>query len=181
MVNLTDCYCPHKQFIGSVVPNWLMKCRAISPGAKLCFGRLAQFAGKALYAYPGIDTLAAELGVSEATAKNYLAELRAERLIASERTGNGNVSRHYFLQHPMIEYRTDSQKHSRLNGGQTANNPTPDSQKHSRPIKENQGRESQRGRESEEVLNEEVCSVRTSYAFGRRGDNPDTEDGSYPF
>ena len=101
-------YVPYKKFIGSLVPNWIMKRSDLTQGAKLCFGRLAQFAGKSEYAFPGHDALAKELGVSVSAVKGYLSELTEARLIESERMGSRNCNRYYFLVRPgVVEFKTD--------------------------------------------------------------------------
>ena len=117
-------YNPHKQFIGSVVPNWLMKRTDISQGAKLCFGRLAQFAGKHGFAFPGHQRLAEELGVSVATVKSYLRDLATKGLIESQRMGSANFNRYYFLHNSAVEFRTDRQKtiHQGLTDGENYGN-----------------------------------------------------------
>jgi len=117
-------YNPHKQFIGSIVPNWLMKRTDVSQGAKLCFGRLAQFAGKHDFAFPGHQRLAVELGVSVATVKSYLRELAIKGLIESQRMGSANFSRYYFLHNSAVEFRTDGRKtiHHALTDGENYGN-----------------------------------------------------------
>lgn len=91
---------PYKHFIGSFIPNWLMEQTAISPGAKLCYSRLAQFADKETgMAWPSIETLAEKLGSGERQVSRYLNELRKENLIESERVGTGNTNHYFFLEH----------------------------------------------------------------------------------
>jgi Helix-turn-helix domain len=63
---------PWKRFIASMSPNWLMRRREISKGAKLCYARLAQYAGQDGACFPKQCTLASELGVSERTVNNYI-------------------------------------------------------------------------------------------------------------
>ncbi len=42
----------------SIIPNWLLRQKQITPGAKLCFARLLQYCGKHDYAFPRIEKLA---------------------------------------------------------------------------------------------------------------------------
>lgn len=104
-------YAPYKQFVGAVAPNWLMKRTDISQGAKLCFARLAQFAGKNDCAFPGHKKLAEELGVSIPSIKAYLRELTGLGIIQSKPMGSGNFSLYFFVDQPgIVEFKTDSQE-----------------------------------------------------------------------
>jgi len=93
---------PHKIFVGSFVPNWLMCRTEVSPGAKLLYGRLCQHAGKDGTCYPGQDTLAAELGVGERQVRHYLTELVGHSLLAVKRLGLGRTNRYLFPLHPWM-------------------------------------------------------------------------------
>jgi hypothetical protein len=104
-------YTPFKAFIGAVIPNWLMKRTDISQGAKLCFGRLAQYAGRNHGAFPGRETLAVELGVSGATVRDYLAALVKADLIECQRIGCTKENIYWFIVNPDLEFRSsDLQK-----------------------------------------------------------------------
>jgi DNA-binding Lrp family transcriptional regulator len=96
-------YNPYKLFVGSFIPNWLMSRSEISPGAKLCFARLAQYAGEDGKCYPAQTTLAKELGVSESQAKRYVKELVKHRLINSIRHGLNKSNSYQFLHHEWME------------------------------------------------------------------------------
>jgi len=87
---------PWRMFVGSMIPNWLQCRREISQGAKLAYARLAQHAGKDGGCFPKQETLAAELGVSERTANEYVRTLVKFRLIEKERPGLGRSNRYYF-------------------------------------------------------------------------------------
>lgn len=90
---------PYRLFIGSFLPNWLLRKAGISHGAKLCYARLAQYAGEKGVAHPGQETLAEELSVSSRQIRNYLRELVNAQLIASEQPGLAATNRYYFLWH----------------------------------------------------------------------------------
>lgn len=89
-------------FIGSMIPNWLQCRREVGQGAKLAYARLAQHAGKDGECFPKQATLAAELGVSERTANEYVRQLVKFRLIETERPGLGLSNRYFFLDHPWM-------------------------------------------------------------------------------
>jgi hypothetical protein len=93
---------PWRMFVGSMIPNWLQCRREINQGAKLAYARLAQHAGRDGECFPKQETLAAELGVSERTANEYVRTLVKFRLIEKERPGLGRSNRYYFLDHPWI-------------------------------------------------------------------------------
>lgn len=105
---------PFKLFTGSFIPNWLLKRKEISPGAKLVYARLCQYAGADGFCYPGQKSIAVEVGLaSEEEVKEhkefqcrqgrqirrFLKELEANRLIEVERVGKKCSNRYYFLWH----------------------------------------------------------------------------------
>lgn len=89
-------------FLGSMIPNWLQCRREVSQGAKLAYARLAQYAGEDGECFPKQRTLAAELGVSERTVREYLHELVEFALIESEQRGLKQSNLYFFLDHPWI-------------------------------------------------------------------------------
>src|SRR5215510_6169094 len=105
---------PYRLFVGSFLPNWLMRRTEISQGAKLCYARLSQYAGEHGSAYPSQPVLAQELGVKVRQVRSYLNELETVDLIESEQLGLSQTNRYYFLVHPwMLE--TGSQQRPALN------------------------------------------------------------------
>lgn len=74
-------YNPWKMFVGSFVPNALMRCPDISSTAKLVFARLCQYAGQRGEAFPTQETLAAEVGVSEDRVYRILKDLEEFGLV----------------------------------------------------------------------------------------------------
>jgi hypothetical protein len=79
----------------------------LGQGAKLCYGRLARYAGEDGKCYPSLKTLAAELGASRAQAKRYLRELREYGLIRIQgrrsQPGDSDTNEIFFLWHPVLE------------------------------------------------------------------------------
>jgi DNA-binding transcriptional ArsR family regulator len=90
---------PYKLFVGSFIPNWLLKRKEISFCAKLTYARLCQYAGEDGEAFPRIETLAAEIGTSVRTVARALAELKTAGLIEVERRGLGQSNSYFFLIH----------------------------------------------------------------------------------
>lgn len=93
---------PHRLFIGAFVPNWLMVRTEISPGAKLCYGRLCQHAGEDGQCFPSQETLAEELAVSPDSVNRYIKELVKHELIEAVRRGHTHSNFYYFLDHEWI-------------------------------------------------------------------------------
>jgi len=93
---------PWKLFHGSQVPNWLLERKEVSPGAKLCYARLCQYAGENGSCYPALDTLAKEMGVSVDSVTRYVQELVKEGLIKSVRRGFKKSNVYFFKPHEWI-------------------------------------------------------------------------------
>lgn len=102
MNDVDDDINPWRQWHGAWVPEWLMRSKAVSPGAKLCYARLCRYAGKEGVAYPDQAELAEELAVSERTVRTYIRELEDAHLIRTEQRGLGQPNRYRFRNHPMI-------------------------------------------------------------------------------
>jgi len=66
------------------VPNWLLCRREVSPGAKLCYGRLVQYRGAGTRAFPSYATLASSLGVTRRQVMRYVVELVGVKLVSVE-------------------------------------------------------------------------------------------------
>lgn len=79
-----DCYNPYMVFQGCIIPNCLLKRKDLTLSAKICFGRLAQYAGDDGYCYPSLKQLSEELAVSETTVENAIKDLISAGLIIKE-------------------------------------------------------------------------------------------------
>ena len=94
---------PRNLWVGSFVPNWLMKRREITSSAKLLYARLCQFYNEeAGCAWPGQDTLAAELGLHVRQVQTIIAHLAKRGLLHVERTGLTKPNRYRFPAHPWM-------------------------------------------------------------------------------
>lgn len=103
MPRIGDVFNPYKLFTGIWIPNGVLKCPELSAGAKLCLGRLYQYAGKAGIADPHQEELADELGVSLRQAQSYLSELVKKEFLVATRRGLGDTNTYEFLWHPCYE------------------------------------------------------------------------------
>jgi len=90
---------PHSQFCGAFIPNWLLRRPELCHGAKLVYGRLAQYAGRDGRCFPKIKTIAKELAIGDSTVHKYLSELQRYGLIQSIRRGWGRPNEYRFLVH----------------------------------------------------------------------------------
>jgi len=102
---------PYRLFVGSVIPNWLLQRKEISPGAKLCYARLCQYSGKNGLCYPKQVTLAKELGCSRSQVIRYLKELVKQGLIEKVRVGLQRANRYKFLRHNWMQLKPSHVRH----------------------------------------------------------------------
>jgi hypothetical protein len=101
---------PYNLFVGSFIPNWLLRRSEVSPGAKLCYARLAQFAGKDGDCFPSQATLAIEIGAGERQIRRYITELEEQQLIDTVQVGLNQPNHYRFLWHPWMEEEKELRK-----------------------------------------------------------------------
>jgi len=152
---------PWRMFIGSMLPNWLQRRREVSQGAKLAYARLAQHAGRDGECFPKQVTLAAELGVSERTANEYVRTLTKFRLIEKERPGLGMSNRYFFLDHPWI-HDHESQPGAAASAGQEPQDSSAPDRKNSSAQERQEtsapyGKENQKEGDSEKTTHTHKC------------------------
>ena len=102
-MNIGETYRPFNLFVGSFIPNWLLRRSELSAGAKLTWARLAQYEGADGEARPGQNTLAEAIGVSERQEREYIRELEVNGLIQTTRRGLGRTNIYVFLWHEWQE------------------------------------------------------------------------------
>lgn len=98
-MNIGERFRPYRLFVGSFLPNWLLKSKDVSVGAKVCYARLCQFAGERNDCRPSQETLATELGVTVRQVRRYLAELEESKLVEGDQRGLGQSNVYFFLWH----------------------------------------------------------------------------------
>jgi hypothetical protein len=86
------------------IPCWLsqVSIKLLSHGAKICYGRLSQWANSKGIVYRSCNQLAAEIGVSLASIEKYLKELRDQELIGTFQVEAGGVNHYEFYDHPWM-------------------------------------------------------------------------------
>jgi len=169
---------PYNLFVGSFIPNWLLKRTEISPGAKLCYARLAQFAGKDGECFPGQSTLASEIGTGERQVRRYLSELEESELIETVQAGLNQTNHYRFLWHPWMEGKEKKKNPSGKGGSRECEYPdrtymtAPDrtdltgQERSKESVKKNQLRESSAETTTESVVvaNEDIEKMRRALA-----------------
>ena len=95
---------PYKKFNGIHIPEGITKVpiSKLSHGAKICYGRLARYAGKDGLCFPKIKNLADEIGVKRRAVDSYIKELKDFGLIEVKRRGLNKSNRYYFLDHEVL-------------------------------------------------------------------------------
>ncbi len=108
---------PYKMFVGSFVPNCMLQYDGLSHVAKLCYARMAQYAGVNGEAYPSYNTIAKEIAVSNRTAKRVIKELVDTGFIAIVSRfddGKQTTNKYIFLWHDIFK---DAIRHENTAGG----------------------------------------------------------------
>ena len=94
---------PYRLFYGIFLPEALLGYPKVSPGAKLCYGRLSRYSGKAGECWPAVSVLAKELGVSTRQAKRYCRELEKAQFIRRD-PRPGRTNHWVFLWHRVFAF-----------------------------------------------------------------------------
>lgn len=87
------------QFTFAPLPNWLLKRKEISLGAKAVYARLLQYKGKNDYAYPKRQTLSEELGIQIRVVDRFINELTNNNLIVVKHVGCNRPNEYSFPTH----------------------------------------------------------------------------------
>jgi DNA-binding Lrp family transcriptional regulator len=114
---------PYHLFVGSFLPNWLLKQEKTSPGAKLCYARLCQFSGRDGECFPAQATLATEIGAGERQIRRYLSELEDQGLIDIIQVGLNQPNHYRFLWRLWMEIETEVKKETFGKGGKRRDYP----------------------------------------------------------
>ena len=74
------------------IPNFILKAKNISPGAKLCYAMLLSYAWHNECCYPGQSRLAKDMGSGQRTVVRYLSELEKKKYLKTQRRGQGHTN-----------------------------------------------------------------------------------------
>ena len=74
------------------VPNYMLKCSRISPGAKLTYAILLSYAWANDYCFPGQELLAKDMGSGLRSVARYIKELEKEKFLTIKKLGQGRVN-----------------------------------------------------------------------------------------
>jgi len=125
---------PNQNATFAKFPNWLMRRKELTPGAKTVHCRLSQSAGKELFACIKLETLARDTGFSLAQVKRYISELAYFGLIEVEQIGLNHANRYYFLQHSWMDEKDQSTlESSHMSRPESSHMSRPESSHMSRP------------------------------------------------
>lgn len=92
MAQVGQSFNPYKLFVGSFLPNALLRFPGLSSSAKLVWARLGQYAGKDGRAFPRMATLAEEVALSEVQVQRLLKELVEHGFLCRQKaTGEGRL------------------------------------------------------------------------------------------
>jgi biotin operon repressor len=74
------------------VPNFILKSKKLSAGDKLAFAMLLSYAWQNDFCFPGQETLAGDLGLSDRSVRTHIKSLQAIGLLAIVRRGQGKTN-----------------------------------------------------------------------------------------
>jgi hypothetical protein len=124
MPKVGDRFNPHRVFVGSFIPNALMKNKEITATAKLCYGRLCQYAGERGECWPDWRILADEIGVGKRQIIRVLNELEGKKFLTRIRPTkkerfNGIRNQYIFNWHETFEEGSPQVTRMSLGSGDT--------------------------------------------------------------
>lgn len=133
---------PYKMFIGSFIPNWILKLDELSACDKLVYARLSQYAGKDGECFPKQETIAEECGMSISTVNTSIKNLVEIGLLECVKRGQGKTNLYFFLESDLFDYRIPDNGNSVNRNVENPLSSNADFRKHS--TKENQLKESEK-------------------------------------
>ena len=74
------------------VPNFILKSKKLSAGDKLAFAMLLSYAWQNDFCFPGQETLAEDLGLSDRSVRTHIKSLQAIGLLSIVRRGQGKTN-----------------------------------------------------------------------------------------
>lgn len=99
----TRLFNPGRHYPAAIVPAWLLPRPEVNAMAKLLYGRLCGYCGRNDHCWPGLDSLAKQLGVSRSCIEQRMRELRkAGLIIAVSRQSQNRSSVYFFPVHPWM-------------------------------------------------------------------------------
>lgn len=85
-------------YSNTILPDWLMVRDDLNLTEKIIYARLVRYQGHNKFAWPAIETLAKDCGMSRATIKRCFVRLEKVGVLKKERTGR--TSKYYLNQEP---------------------------------------------------------------------------------
>lgn len=84
----------------TMVPNHVLESDQISPGAKLAYAILLKYAWQKDFCFPGQETLAKDMRVTDRSVRTYLQELEAKDFINIKQQGQGKPNVYILYMRP---------------------------------------------------------------------------------
>lgn len=97
---------PWKRLHFVPIPEAMARSKDLPAGAKLVFGRLCRYAGEDGWCWPGLETLAADVGLGKRQTQKHLRTLEEQGFIRTEkrfRDGRQTSNSYVFLWHQIFE------------------------------------------------------------------------------
>jgi hypothetical protein len=85
----------------TMVPNHVLVSSKVSPSAKLAYAMLLKYAWEKDFCYPGQETLAKDMGVTDRSVRTYLKELEAHKFIEIKQQGQGHPNLYVLKMRPI--------------------------------------------------------------------------------
>ena len=105
----TPIFNPKELFIGTFIPNALLRCPELSSSAKVVYGLLVRHTNKDGACYPKQETIAEECGLTPRRINGIIHQLEAFELIKTQAPTGLNRLKHFhnryvFLWHPVFNF-----------------------------------------------------------------------------
>lgn len=96
------------------LPRYVLKDKRLSFGARLTYAVLLSYAWQEDSCFPGQERMAADLGTTDRSVRNFLAELKDRGYISWKQQGLGKPNVYYILDFQPLEIEADRKQASGL-------------------------------------------------------------------
>lgn len=156
------------------IPNFILKHKTLTPGAKLTYVMLLSYAWEKDNCYPGQTTLAADLGGGERSVRRYLTELQQHGLLIVKRRGLGKTNIYYLPKWAngrpakLADQDRPEPRPAKLASQEGPNRPSR-AAKMAAPERSNRPRKNDPDQKDEDQVNEDQRTLARSKSSPRRG------------
>jgi len=103
----------------TMMPNALLKARNLTASAKLLYAFLLFYARQDGRCFPGYETLAADMSITEKSTRKYMAELEAVGLVRQKRRGLGMTNIYVLADLRTVNFTDQERKEVPLQAGKS--------------------------------------------------------------